>query len=153
MEQLKFIHNTIIHWIDKTDSKANIILALKLFILGYFLKEFHIQDVEKFKQFILFIFFFSSALSFFFVLKIVYPKLSTGEASSLLYFKHISDKYKFNKKQGAADYKNLTPDKLELDTINQIISLSIVATEKYRDLQKSIILLFVEVISLTILFL
>lgn len=153
MEQLKFIHDTIIHWIDKTDTKANIILALKLFILGYFLKEFNIQNIGNAKQFVLFVFLTSSALAFFFVLKIVYPKLSTGEATSLLYFKHIADKYKCNKKQGVIDFENLTEDKLKKDTTNQIISLSIVSTEKYKDLQKGIAFVFIEIISITILFL
>lgn len=149
MEQLKFIHNTITHWIDKTDLKADIILGIKIFIVGYFLT---LLDVFKFgwnwKTIILILFIASSAASFFFLLKIIYPKLSTEEPTSLIYFKHLSAKFKNNKKQGVDDLNKLSEENFNKDLSNQIISLSIVAECKYFDLRKSIGALFLEVILL-----
>lgn len=149
MEKLKFIHNTIIHWIDKTDSKANIILGIKLFLIGYFLT---LLDGFSFGwnwgTVLLILFVINSFVSFIFVVRIIYPKLSTVEASSLIYFKHISDKYKNNKSQGIEDLGNFSDGKFKTDISNQIISLAIVAEEKYRHLQKGIIFMLIEVVVL-----
>ena len=152
MENLKFINNTIIHWIDKTDVKSNIILALKFFILGYFLNKFNFHFIERQKDFIFFIFILSSALSFLFLIRIIYPKLSTGEASSIIYFKHISDKYRQNKKQAEADLMEIDDESFKRDLIGQIVSLSVVAECKYKDLQKGIFFMIIEVLFLILLF-
>jgi len=149
MEKLRFIHNTIIHWIDKTDLKANIILGVKLFLIGYFLT---LLDCFSFgwnwKTILLVLFFLTSIVSFFFIIRIIYPKLSTGEASSLIYFKHISDKYKKNKKQGIKNLSNFSDKDFITDISNQIISLAIVAESKYVYLQKGMIFMLIEIIIL-----
>lgn len=149
MEKLQFIHNTIIHWIDKTDSKANIILGIKLFLIGYFLT---LLDGFSFGwnwgTLLLSLFIVSSFVSFIFVVRIIYPKLSTEEPSSLIYFIHIFDKYKNNKNQGVEDLSNFSDENFKTDISSQIISLAIVAEEKYRYLQKGILFMLIEVIIL-----
>ena len=151
MEQLKFIHDTIIHWIDKTDSKANIILGIKFILVGYFLTLLTGFNFGwNWKTIALLIFITSSVSAFSFLIKIIYPKLSTEEPTSLIYFKHLALKYKNNKKQGIEDLDKLTEESFKRDLSNQIISLSIVAECKYTDLRKGIIALFFEIIFLVL---
>jgi len=148
-ERLKFIHNTIVHWIDKTDTKAQIFLGIQLAILGYllanlkysnFLKNYNITFL-LFLISLLFIF-----LSIFYLLRVLWPRLSTSEHISYIYFKHIEERYRHDKKKAIHDYNELKDDEFDNDLISQIISLSIVGTSKYKDLQKIVIILSVEII-------
>lgn len=151
MDKLKFIHNTIIYWIDKTDSKANIILGINFFIVGYFLSLLENFTLGWNWKTIVFVFFLgSSAIVFSYIVKIIYPKLSTEEPSSLIYFKNIFEKYGNNKKQGVKDLSNFKNDDFKKDLSNQIISLSIVAESKYSDLRIVIKGLIIEFILLFI---
>lgn len=152
MDNLKFIHNTINYWIEKADNKANIIMGLKVFILGYFLTIFKTFDLSisliavEFSLYILF-----SLLSFYFILNVVHPRLATGEPSSLIYFKHVADKYRHNKKQGIKDLSTIDDKSMLEDLSNQIISLSIVADSKYKKLRTGVLLLIFETMFLIIL--
>lgn len=146
-ENLKFIHNTIIHWIDKTDIKANIFLGFVLAVLGYVLKDLNLTNNIYSIKFLLFlIFIISVSLSLFYILKTLWPKLSNNDSNSFIYFKHISDRYIKNEQQAIFDFRNLQDDAIEKDVVNQIISLSFIATSKYKDLQKAIIFLILEVV-------
>lgn len=149
MEKLKFIHDIVIHWIDKTDSKANVILGIKLFVLGYLLTllknfEFGCNWISV----LLVLYGIFSFISFFFIVKVFYPQLSTNEPHSSIYFKHIADKYRNNKEQGLSDLKKLSDKGFVEDLSNQIISLAIVAREKYSLVQKGMAFMVVEIILL-----
>ena len=88
---------------------------------------------------------------FYFLIKIIFPQLSTKEPESLIYFKHIDVKYKFNKKQGISDFINFDEDKFKKDIINQILSLSFVSSSKYKLLQKGFFFFGLEVLFILIL--
>jgi len=153
MNNLKFIHNTIIHWIDKTDTKANIFLGIQLVILGYFFSYFNDFNFDScYKKTILGLLTFFTFFVLFFIFKIIWPKLSTKEPKSFIYFKHICDKYTKNKEQAIQDFSKLSNQEFENDLVNQILSLSIVATSKYKYLQKMIIFLTIEIILIILLF-
>lgn len=147
----QFIHDTIVHWIDKADSKSDIIIALKLFILGYFITNFSVAHELNFKTLLFILYLVFSFSSFYWLVMIVFPKLSTGEASSMIYFKHISQKYKFNIGQGRSDFNSMSQESFKNDIINQIISLSIVSDSKYQGLRKGMIFLFLEIMALMLL--
>ena len=145
MKNLKFIHNTIIHWIDKTDSKANIFLGIKFFIVGYFLTLLtNLNFGWNWETIFLILFVIFSFIGFVLIIKIVKPKSSTEEPPSLIYFKHLSEKYRNDKKTGSNVLLNMSDQDFKRDLSNQIISLSIVAHDKYRYLQKTISFLFIE---------
>lgn len=149
MKNLKFIHNTIVHWIDKTDSKANIVLGFKIFLIGYFLTMLDSLSLNCDINIIaLILYIVSSLVSFVSVLRIVNPTLSTGEAPSLIYFKHISHQYRNKREKGVEDLIKLSDKDFKIDIANQIISLALVAEEKYQHLQKAIIFLLIEVVTL-----
>lgn len=150
-ESYQFIHNTVIHWIEKADSKAEIMLGIKLFILGYFIQTFEHPNDLTYHSLIYITYSISSLLSFYFLVKIVYPKLSTKEPNSLIYFKHLDSKYSSNKKQGVKDLMNMSEEDFKNDLINQILSLSFVSSLKYQLLQKSFIFLMLEVASVILL--
>lgn len=152
MDNLKFIHNTINYWIEKADNKANIILGLKVFILGYFLSIFKTFDLNKSLTAVgLSFYVIFSLLSFYFILSVVYPKLATGESPSLIYFKHIADKYRANKKQGIKDLSALDDKAMQKDISGQIIALSVVADSKYKKIRSGVLFLIFESLFLILL--
>ncbi len=153
-EFLKFIHNTIIHWIDKTDIKANIFLGIQLVILGYFLSSIANFSLNSwYKVIALLGFLVFTFFVLFFIFKVIWPRLSTNGSSSVIYFKHLHDKYAENKNQAIKDFSETTDRDINNDLINQIVSLATVATLKYKDLKKAIIFLGIEIILITLLFL
>jgi len=145
-----FIHNTIIDWISKAESKANIILGIKLFILGYFIESYNSPSSFSYHALLYVLYLFFAGISFYFLIKIIFPQLSTKEPESLIYFKHIDVKYKFNKKQGISDFINFDEDKFKKDIINQILSLSFVSSIKYKLLQKGFFFFGLEVLFILI---
>jgi len=152
-KDLKFIHNTIIHWIDKTDTKANIFLGIQLVILGYVVSHFRNLNLGIcYKKIILDFLLFLTILVFFFIFKIIWPRLSTNEPKSFIYFKHIYNRYVKNKQQATEDFSKISKQEFENDLINQVVSLSTVATTKYTDLQKMILILGIEIILIIVLF-
>ncbi|KPJ55131.1 hypothetical protein AMJ47_01265 [Parcubacteria bacterium DG_72] len=152
-DNLKFIHNTIIYWIDKTDSKANIFLGIQLAILGYFLFSLSSFDLDFYcESIVLFGFLISTFFVLFFIFKIIWPKLSTKEPISFIYFKHIYEKYAKKRERAMEDFGKINNQDVDNDLINQIVSLSIVATSKYKDLQKAIIFLVIEIIFIILLY-
>ena len=153
MENLKFIHNTEIHWIEKTDTKASILLGLKVLILGFFLDKFADLNTESdFVITILCSFLFITLLALFLYLKIIFPQLTINKPKSLIYFKHIAEKDSLDHEKLFNELLNISDATLQKDLTTQIISLSHVASKKYGDLQKMMFLLYIEVLLVLILF-
>jgi len=150
---LKFIHNTIIHWIDKTDMKTHIFLGVQLAILGYFISCFNDIDFSIcYKEIVFALFLSSSIFVLFFIFKIIWPRISTNKPKSFIYFKDINDKYAITNQLAAEDFNKISKQEFENDLVNQLVSLSIVATTKYKDLQKMMMVLGFEIILVILLF-
>lgn len=138
---LKFIHDTIIHWIDRTDVKANIFLGIQLAILGYLLPKVACFYFDYYHKAVLFGWITSALLDLFLIFRVIWPKLSTDEPKSFIYFKHIHAKYAGENLVALRDFSKVNEKAFDEDLVNQIISLSTVATEKYIILQKVVILI------------
>jgi len=152
-DNLKFIHNTIIHWIDKTDIKAHIFLGIQLVILGYFTSYFNNIDFGScYKKIVFGFFIFFTILVLFFIFKVIWPRLSTNRLKSFIYFKDIYDKYAKSDQPAIEDFDKISKQEFENDLVNQLVSLSIVAMTKYKDLQKMMMVLGFEIILVILLF-
>jgi hypothetical protein len=143
IDNLKYTHDQITQWIDKADNKANIFLAVKLFILGYILENTRSGSTGCNGFLISFLIF--SGISFFYILRVVYPRLGTDKPKSFIFFRHLSDLFGSDKKKGIESFDKRTDDDFKNDLSEQIISISGVATRKYMDIRSGTIFLILEI--------
>jgi len=154
-DDLKFIHNIITHQIDKTDTKANFLLILQLAVIGYL---FTRLDTLNFSNYImitsLIITLILIIISLIFILKTVWPRLTSdvlNTKSSLIYFRHIINSFKIENDELLKRFKDCNSEEFNKDLTNQIISLSNLALNKYKNIHKAIIFIILQIISLIIL--
>lgn len=153
-ENLKFIHETITHQIDKTDTKANFLLILQLAVIGYLFTRLDKFDFSNCITVALLV--ITSVLiiiSLIFILKTVWPRLTSNVVdtkSSIIYFNHIIGSYKNEKEKLFKRFEDCNSEEFNKDLVNQIISLSNLVLNKYRNIHKAIIFIILQIISLII---
>lgn len=128
------IYDLINNWIKFSDTKAGVIIAFNMSLLGVVLNKADkfdiISQLECSKYFfilILFIFFLSSVLSMFNAILSVHPSLKTGTNGSNIYFAHIA-------KRDLESFRNdIASDKysFEDDLSSQIKTNSDICWKKY----------------------
>lgn len=158
-ENLKFIHSTIIHQIDKTDSKANFLLILQLAIMGYFIIRLDNFKINYFNNcYILTTLIISVVLiitALVFIVLTIWPRLSNKNletSDSLIYFKNIFTSFQIDNKKILDNFKKCNSLKFKNDLTKQIISLAGIALTKYRNIRISIIFISLQIIFLVLLF-
>ncbi len=132
-DKLQFKYESLAGWIEKADLKAQILVGVQLFILGYVLE----NQADNFNWsglswLLLFGFIFCSLGSLYHLYRIIRPRLSNKIFGSMTYFRDLA-------KQAAQDYvktKELLKTEDEQgfidDMADQVLALAKVCNEKHE---------------------
>lgn len=136
LEILWRIYATINEWIKFSDTKAAVILGTDGVIAGIILTNFVTIRSMLYKYPGFYILFSAGALaillSVYFTVRCLNPTLDVGEADSLIYFAHISKKFKTSHEYSKEVNKIFNEDsKIEEQINDQIWANSKVAWKKY----------------------
>ena len=125
-------------WITVADTKAQILIGIQLFIIG-FVSEKHIPiDCFEWMINILFlVFLFISCISLFDLYRVIKSRLSNKTYGSKIYFRDIAKSFELNAEETKDLIKNEKKEDFLSDLTDQIIILSGIANEKYKDLEKA----------------
>lgn len=160
IDNLKFIYGKILHQIDKTDTKANLLLVIQLAVIGYFLVRLDDFVIDSFRNNLIIInlsiLVFFIILTLIFIFLVIWPRFTANRdlntQSSLIYFKHIVTSYKSDNKKLLNNFKKCDFKKFENDLCTQIICLSEIALSKYRNIRIAIIFMIVQFVFLILFF-
>jgi hypothetical protein len=145
MKQLEFIYGTVMHWLDNTQTKASIILGVKLFLIGYFLTLFDVYNVHWEMRCLVMIWYLITALfSFIFLIRVIYPRTNSRLFSSNIYFRNIAHNYRDNVQKGIEDLTAMKKEDFKKSLAEQIITLSEVSDYKYKYLRRGIFFVIFE---------
>lgn len=138
MKELQYKYETLSKWIGNADTKAQILLGIQLFILGYVLnsgfpKNWHsVWDVV-----VIFSFLYTSCFALFYLYRIIRPRLTNNLGNSLIYFQDLAKLARSNHKSLKDNLMNERPESFSEDLANQVIALAKVCDEKYKDLKEA----------------
>lgn len=138
MEKLQFKYEAITKWIESADLKAQILIGIQLFILGYILeKQINFTCLSSLVIFVFLCFLGASTISLYNLYRIIKPRLSNNIYGSRIYFRDIAKNVK-NKPEEIKDLLvNEKDEDYRSDLADQIIALAKVCNEKYEYLLKA----------------
>lgn len=134
-DSLKFKYEALGKWIENADLKAQILIGIELFIVGFVLgKQFSFDVCHLLSGFFLTLFLLLSGISLFYLYRIIKPRLSNEIHGSRIYFRDIAKNSKADYKKTKESLTSETEEGFVSDLADQIISLSRVCNSKYEDL-------------------
>jgi len=153
MDELKYTYDQVNSWIKIADQKAMILGSFNLAGFIYQLVNFDKVICGSTVTIILFI---SSLVAtfcaLFFWLRIIYPRLDNKLKKSKIYFEHIANAYANDLETGIHDLEDLNDGKFKKDLASQIVINSVIAKQKYQNIQKFIWTFVIQLGILALLF-
>lgn len=137
MEKLIFKYETISKWIERADTKAQILIGIQIFITGFVLQEKFSFYHCYFLSIALLLFVSLSCLTLYYLYRVIRPRLNNKIGKSLIYYRDISQNFELNPQVVKNELLNEKEEDFISDISNQVISLSISCDNKYSDLQNA----------------
>ncbi len=154
MENLKYTYNLINDWIKIADQKAMILGSFNIAGFIYQLVNFDKLKCANIYIIILTYMSFTATLTaLFFWLSILYPRLDNKLKKSRIYFQHIANAYENDKNTGTEDLQKISEEEFKKDLASQIVINSIIAKNKYANIQKFIWAFGVQLVTLLLIIL
>ena len=138
MEKLQFKYESISRWIENADLKAQILIGIQLFIIGFVLeKQLPFDPCHRLSLFFLGLFLILSCVSLSYLYRIIKPRLSNKIHGSRIYFRDIAKSSKVNYKETKESIVSEKEGDFISDLADQVIALSRVCNSKYEDLKSA----------------
>lgn len=145
-KNIKYIYDKIIHWSDKTDTKANILLGFQLAIAGFFISRVDSVEFTCYKKLLLICCCLVTIVVIYKIFSVIWPRLSERGPKSIIYFRNIYNYYLRNgDKKTIESLFDMSDRAFKADLVFQIISLSEITTNKFKNLQMSILFCGLEI--------